>query len=74
VIYIAAKMPQYCAIWGFVLALVCSRVAGNPGTVGLARGIWAMGGFGVAGMVMGLLLAGVVSGRRREERRGTPAK
>jgi hypothetical protein len=73
-LYIAAKMPEYCAAAGFVLAIICSLVAGIPTAVGLTRAIWAMGAFGLFGVLLGSLMAGVLSGGRREERRGAPPK
>ena len=73
-IYIAAKMPEYCAIAGFVLALVCSYFAGVPIEVGLLRATGTMAAFAGVGMVLGLALAGVLGRGRAQEPRVAPPK
>ena len=61
---VAARMPQYCALVGVALALVCSAVAGVPALVALERAILAMIAFAYVGGILGLLLAGSLKGRR----------
>lgn len=71
---IAANMPQWCALVGLVLAIVCSRLAGVTADTMLWRVPLCTFLFGLVGMGLGLLLAGALTGGRREERARPPAK
>jgi hypothetical protein len=73
-IQIAARMPGFCAAFGFVLAIVCSIVVRVPATVALWRAVGAMSVFTLVGMVLGLLMAGVLGAGRGEERGSGAAK